>query len=151
MGTRTAARTGRLVGAVAAAVAVAVLPARLPRAAAAGWLAGLAVLAGVAVVPTRLALGAGSIGCGTVLRPDRTGDLAAACDPIVADHLRATLTVGALLAVLACVPVVAGRRYQRPAARAWAAWAVVFVAVAVAAMAWLATVASVPKSVFFDL
>ena len=113
--------------------------------------AALAVAAGVTVVPIRLALGAGSVGCGTVLRPDRAGELSAACDTVVADHLRATLTVGAVLAGLAVVPLVAGRRYLRPGGKAWVAWAVVFLAVAVAGVAWLATVASVPSSVFFDL
>ena len=113
--------------------------------------AALAVAVGLAVVPIRLALGAGSVGCGTVLRPDRGGELSAACDTVVADHRRATLTVGAVLAVLAAIPVVAGRRFLRSGSKAWAAWAVVFVAVAVAGVAWLATVASVPSSVFFDL
>jgi len=113
--------------------------------------AAVAVVASIAVVPTRLALGAGSIGCGTVLRPDRTGDLSAACERVVADHLRATLTVGAVLAVLALVPVLGGRTFQRSGAKASAVWAAIFVAVAVAGVAWLATVASVPSSMFFDL
>ena len=113
--------------------------------------AGLAVVAGIAVVPTRLALGVGSIGCGTVLRPDRAGDLSAACEPVVADHLRTTLAIGTGLAVLALVPLVAGRRFQQSGAKASAGWAVIFVAVAVAGVAWLTTVASVPESVFFDL
>ena len=113
--------------------------------------AGLAVAAGLALVPIRLSLGAGSIGCGTVLRPDRAGELSAACHTVVGDHLRATLTVGGVLVVLALAPVVAGRRYLRPGGKAWAAWAAVFVVVAVAGVAWLATVASVPSSLFFDL
>lgn len=112
--------------------------------------AAVAVATGLAAVPTRLALGAGSIGCGTVLRPDRS-DLSAACEPVLADHRRANLAVGAVLAVLTLVPLVMGRRYPRAAAKAWAAWGVFFVAVAVAGVAWLATVASVPDSVFFDL
>lgn len=64
----------------------------------------IAVAVGVGLVPTHVSLGGGSIRCGTAIRPDRTSEVAPLCGAAGANHPRATLAVGVVLAVLALVP-----------------------------------------------
>lgn len=114
-------------------------------------LAAIAVGVGTTVVPTHMTLGAGSLRCGTVLRPERTSEIARHCGPAGANHLRAALAVGVLLAVLAVVPVVA--QWRRPGRHValWAAWGVIILVAAVVGVAYLGLVEYAPESVFFDL
>ena len=113
--------------------------------------AALTFVIGTTVVPTHATLGAVSRQCGTVLRPDRDGLSAPICGPAGANHLRAAVGVGAVLAVLAAVPVIV--QWRRPGRRPalWAAWGVVTLATAVAGLTVLATVEYVQEGVFFDL
>jgi hypothetical protein len=111
----------------------------------------IAVVVGTTVVPTHVSLGAGSLRCGTVLHPDRDSEIAPLCGPAGANHLRATMAVGAFLAALAVVPVVVQRRRPGRHAAFWAIWGLVMLLAAVAGVARLGLVAYAPESVFFDL
>lgn len=113
--------------------------------------AAIAVVIGTTVVPTHVTLGAGSIRCGTVLRPDRDIEIAPLCGPAGANHLRAALAVGAILAVLAVVPLVVQWRRPGQHLSLWAAWGVIILVAAVVGVAWLGVVEYAPESVFFDL
>jgi hypothetical protein len=68
-------------------------------------LALVAFLVGVAVVPTHVSFGGGSLRCGTVARPDRS-ELGAVCERAAANQLRAALILTAILTALACIPFV---------------------------------------------
>lgn len=118
-------------------------------------LAGLALALGafllaVAVVPTHVSFGAGSLRCGTVVHPDRS-ELGAVCDRAAANQLRAAIALTAVLAALACVPLVV--EWRRPARYSglWVAWGAVMVFAAVIGVAGLAMLDYSPKSVFIDL
>lgn len=113
--------------------------------------AAIAVVVGTTVVPTHVTLGAGSIRCGTVLRPDRDSEIAPLCGPAGANHLRAALGVGAFLAILAAVPVVVEWRHPGQHLLLWAAWGVFTLLAAVVGVASLGMVEYAPESVFFDL
>ena len=113
--------------------------------------AAIAVLIGMTVVPTHVTFGAGAIRCGTVLRPDRNTEIAPVCGPAGANHLRATLAVGAFLAVLAVVPLVVKWRSPGQHLSLWRAWGVIMAVAAVLGVAWLGTVEYAPEGVFFDL
>ena len=113
--------------------------------------AAIAVLIGMTVVPTHVTFGAGAIRCGTVLRPDRNIEIAPVCGPAGANHLRATLAVGAFLAVLAVVPLVVQWRSPGQHLSLWTAWGVIMAVAAVLGVAWLGVVEYVPQGVFFDL
>ena len=93
-------------------------------------LALVAFLFGVAVVPTHVSFGAGSLRCGTVARPDRS-ELGAVCDRAAANQLRATLALTAVLTALACIPFVV--EWRRPArdSRLWVPWGAVMLFAAV--------------------
>ncbi len=112
--------------------------------------AAIAVLIGTTVVPTHVTFGAGAIRC-TVLRPDRNIEVAPVCGPAGANHLRATLAVGAFLAVLAVVPVVVQWRCPGQHLSLWTAWGVTIAVAAVLGVAWLGLVEYSAEGVFFDL
>jgi hypothetical protein len=103
------------------------------------------------VVPTHVAFGAGSLRCGTVIRPDRNSEIAGACGPAGANQLRVALIVGAFLVALASLPAIV--QWIRPGdhARLWAIWGVLILVAAVAGVASLGMVEYAPKSLFFDL
>lgn len=113
-------------------------------------LALVAFLFGVAVVPTHVSFGAGSLRCGTVVRSDRS-ELGAVCDRAAANQLRATLVLTAVLTALACIPFVV--EWQRPTrySRLWVPWGAVMLFAAVIGVASLAMLDYTPKSVFIDL
>jgi len=113
--------------------------------------AATAVVIGTTVVPTHVTFGAGSVRCGTVLRPDRDSEIAQFCGPAGANHLRAALVVGAVLAVLALVPVLV--HWRRPARHTalWAAWSAIMLFAAILGLAALGLVEYAPPSVFVDL
>lgn len=100
-------------------------------------LAAIALTLGTTVVPTHVTLGAGSLRCGTVLRPDRESEIAPLCGPAGANHLRAALAVGAFLAVLAVVPAVVERRRPGRHRALWRAWSMIMLFAAVAGVAGL--------------
>ena len=113
--------------------------------------AAIAVVVGVAVVPTHVSFANGSIRCGTVLRPDRSSDLANACGPAGANQLRATLAMGLVLALLALVPLLIARLFRTQPWAVWATWAVLTLTVPVVGVAWLGIgVEYTPSSVFVD-
>ena len=114
-------------------------------------LAVLAVAIGVWLVPPHVSLGAGSIRCGTVLRPDRSSEVAPLCGAAGANHLRATLGVGGVLAVLALVPLLLDWRRPRRRPALWAGWAAMTLVVAIVGVASLGMVEYTPDSMFFDL
>ena len=114
-------------------------------------LAAIAVLIGTTIVPTHVTFGAGAIRCGTVLRPDRNIEIAPVCGPAGANHLRATLAVGALLAALAVVPVVVQWRSPGQHLSFWTAWGVTMAVAAVLGVTWLGLVEYSAEGVFFDL
>ena len=113
-------------------------------------LALVAFLFGVAVVPTHVSFGAGSLRCGTVVRPDRS-ELGAVCYRAAANQLRATLALTAVLTALACIPFVV--EWRRPArySRLWVPWGAVMLFAAVIGVASLAMLDYTPESVFIDL
>ena len=113
--------------------------------------AAIAVLIGTTVVPTHVTFAAGAIRCGTVLRPDRDIEIAPVCGAAGANHLRATLAVGALLAVIAAVPMVV--QWMRPGQHLplWTAWGVIMLFAVMLGVAWLGVVEYAPEGVFFDL
>jgi hypothetical protein len=113
-------------------------------------LALVAFLFGVAVVPTHVSFGAGSLRCGTVVRPDRS-ELGAVCDRATTNQLRATLALTAVLTALACIPFVV--EWRRPArySRLWVPWGAVMLFAAVIGVASLAMLDYTPESVFIDL
>lgn len=113
-------------------------------------LALVAFLFGVAIVPTHVSFGAGSLRCGTVVRPDRS-ELGAVCDRAAANQLRATLVLTAILTALASIPFVV--EWRRPAqySRLWVPWGAVLLFIAVTGVAGLAMLDYSPKSVFIDL
>ena len=113
--------------------------------------AAIAVLIGTTVVPTHVTFGDGAIRCGTVLRPDRNIEIAPVCGPAGANHLRATLAVGAVLALLAVVPLAVQWRFPGRHLSLWTAWAVIMAVAAVLGVAWLRVVEYAPEGVFFDL
>lgn len=114
--------------------------------------AGLAVALGVGVVPVHLSLGAGSIRCGTVLRPDRLSEVASSCGPAGAHHLRATLRMGAVLALLALAPALIGRSSRGSTTTAYVAWAALFAPAVIGGVVSLALVEySAPLHQIFDL
>jgi len=113
--------------------------------------AAMAVVIGTTIVPTHVTFGAGSLRCGTVLRPDRDSEIAPVCGPAGANHLRATLVRGGILVVIAIVPIVFEWRRPGEHRDLWVGWAVVLVVVTVIAVASLGLVEYAPKSVFFDL
>ena len=113
--------------------------------------AAIAVLIGMTVVPTHVTFGAGAIRCGTVLRPDRSIEIAPVCGPAGANHLRETLGVGAFLAVLAVVPLAVQWRSPGQHLSLWTAWGVIMAVAAVLGVAWLGVVEYAPQGVFFDL
>jgi len=107
--------------------------------------AGAAFVVGIALVPTHVTFGAGSLPCGTVLHPDRTSEISAWCGAAGAHHLRAALAVGVVLVVLALVPV-AIQRVRPPFLKGvWVVWGMIFVLVAVAGFASAAMVKFAPK------
>jgi len=110
-----------------------------------------AVVIGTTVIPTHVTLGAGSLRCGTVLRPDRNSEVAPLCGPTGANHLRVALAVGATLAVIALVPVVVEWRRPGQPRALWTGWAVIMLLAAVVGLAALGMVEYAPESVFFDL
>jgi|GEM_PF-3162755 len=113
--------------------------------------AGVAVVVGTTVVPMHVTVGAGPLRCGTVLRPDRSGETAPLCGAVGADHLRAALAVGAFLAMLAFVPVLV--QWRRPGRHLalWTAWAAVMLVIAVVGVIRLGLLEYAPESSFFDL
>ena len=113
-------------------------------------LALVAFLFGVAVVPTHVSFGAGSLRCGTVVRPDRS-ELGAVCDRAAANQLRAVLVLAGILTALACIPFVV--EWRRPArySRLWIPWGAVMLFTAVIGVTGLAMLDYSPKSVFIDL
>jgi hypothetical protein len=113
-------------------------------------LALVAFLFGVAVVPTHVSFGGGSLRCGTVVRPDRS-ELGAVCDRAATNQLRAALVLTAILTALACIPFVV--EWRRPArySRLWIPWGAVMLFTAVIGIAGLAMLDYSPKSVFIDL
>ena len=113
--------------------------------------AAIAVLVGTTVVPTHVTFGAGAMRCGTVLHPDRDIEVAPVCGPAGANHLRATLAVGAFLAVLAVVPMLVQWRRPGEHLALWTAWGMIMLVAAVLGVAWLGVVEYTPGSVFFDL
>ena len=116
------------------------------------FLAAIVVVIGTTVVPTHVALGAGTLRCGTVLHPDRNSEIAPLCGPAGANHLRATLAVGALLAVLAVVPVVVQWRCPGRTLSLWVAWGLIMLVTGVVGVAGLGFfVEYTSESVFFDL
>jgi hypothetical protein len=115
-------------------------------------LAAIVVVFGTTVVPTHVALGAGTLRCGTVLHPDRDSVIAPLCGPAGANHLRATLAIGALLAVLAVVPAVVQWRRPGQNLSLWVAWGLIMLVTAVVGVAGLGSfVEYAPESVFIDL
>ena len=114
-------------------------------------LAAAAVVIGTTLVPTHVAFGAGSLRCGTVLHPERSSVIAPLCGPAGAHHLRAALIFGALLAVLATIPVVVQRIRPGPHVALWATWGMVMLLAAIVGVAGLGLVEYAPESVFFDL
>ncbi|MFN2506202.1 MAG: hypothetical protein ABR540_18645 [Acidimicrobiales bacterium] len=111
-----------------------------------------AIVVGTMIIPTHVTFGAGSLRCGTVLRPERNSEVAPLCDRVAQNHLRAVLVIGAVLAAIALAPlVVASRRPGRHVALAvgWAVTMVLATIVAVAVMGWVVEYA--PDSIFFDL
>ena len=113
-------------------------------------LALVAFLFGVAVVPTHVSFGGGSLRCGTVVRPDRS-ELGAVCDRAAANQLRAALVLIGILTALACIPLVV--EWRRPArySRLWVLWGAIMLFTAVIGVASLAMLDYSPKSVFIDL
>lgn len=90
--------------------------------------------------------------CGTVLQPDRTNEIARFCGAAGAQHLRAALVLGAVLAILALLPVVIGAVRSRPAARALTAgWAVIFLFVTVVGLLSLTVIEYSPPREVLDL
>lgn len=119
---------------------------------AAGLILGIiAVILGTTVVPTHVTFGAGSLRCGTVLRPERGSELASFCGPAGAHHLRAALIVGTFLTALAIVPVLVQWRRPGPHPALWTIWAVAIVLAAIAGVTGLGMVKYAPRTVFFDL
>ncbi len=113
--------------------------------------AAIAVVIGTTVVPTHVTFGAGSVRCGTVLRPDRDSEIAPFCGPAGANHLRAALAVGTVLALLALVPVLVHWRRPERHTALWATWSVIMLFAAIVGIAALGLVEYAPPSVFFDL
>jgi hypothetical protein len=116
----------------------------------------LVVVVGTTIIPTHVALGGGSLRCGTVWHPDRGSEIAGwarLCDRAAAEHLRVSLGVGGFLAVLALVPLLFGRVRSAGVRRMLCAlWGIGFVAATFAAVAWLGWgVEYSPPSVTFDL
>lgn len=107
-------------------------------------------LFGVAVVPTHVSFGGGSLRCGTVVRPGLSG-LGAVCDRAAANQLRAALVLTAILTALACIPLVV--EWRRPArySRLWVPWGAVMLFTAVIGVAGLVMLDYMPKRVFIDL
>jgi hypothetical protein len=119
------------------------------------FLAGLTVslvafLFGVAVVPTHVSFGGGSLRCGTVVRPDRS-ELGAVCDRAAANQLRAALVLTAILTGLAGIPFVVEWRRPNRNSRLWVPWGAVVLFTAVIGVAGLAMLDYSPKSMFIDL
>lgn len=107
-----------------------------------GWVglavAGTAMVIGIALVPTHVSFGAGSIRCGTVLHPDRTIEVARYCGPAGAHQLRSVVVLGAVLALLALVPAAIGRLRPGPLRiAAWVLWGTLFPVLAVVGVALL--------------
>jgi hypothetical protein len=109
-----------------------------------------AFLLGVAVVPTHVSFGAGSLRCGTVVHPDRS-ELGAVCVRAAANQLRAAVVLTAILTALACVPLVVEWRRPDRYSGLWVAWGAIMVLVAVIGVAGLAMLDYSPKSAFVDL
>ncbi|MDP1806735.1 MAG: hypothetical protein Q8K72_16270 [Acidimicrobiales bacterium] len=110
----------------------------------------MAFLFGVAVVPTHVSFGGGSLRCGTVVRPARS-ELGAVCDRAGANQLRAALVLTAILTALACIPFAVERRRPARYSRLWVPWGAVMLFTAVIGIAGLAMLDYSPKSVFIDL
>lgn len=111
-----------------------------------------ALVVGTMIIPTHVTFGAGSLRCGTVLRPERKSEVAPLCDRAAQNHLRAVLVIGAVLTAIALAPLaVASRRPGRHVVLAvgWAATMVLATILAVAVMGWVVEYA--PDSIFFDL
>ena len=73
-------------------------------------IAALGFVAAVAIMPTHVSFGAGSLRCGTVLRPDRTSEIHMFCGKAGARQLRAAGAEFAGLALVALIPLLAGRK-----------------------------------------
>lgn len=103
--------------------------------------AGTAMVLGITVVPTHLGLGAGSIRCGTVLHPDRSIEVANYCGPAGAHQLRVVLGLGAVLGLLALVPMAIALIGQGPIrTAACTLWGTFFLIVATVGVASLGLV-----------
>jgi len=107
--------------------------------------AATAVVVGITVVPTHVTFGAGSLRCGTVVRPDRNSEIAPLCGAAGANHLRAALAVGAFLAVLALLPVVVQWRWPGPHLVLWVTWGTIMLLVGAVGVATLGLVEYAPK------
>jgi hypothetical protein len=115
-------------------------------------LAALVVVLGVAVIPTHATPGNGSIRCGTVFRPERESEIAPLCGPAGDHQLRATVILGAILVLLAIVPVLVEKIRPRHRTAFWAGWAVFMLGVAIAGVVGLGFfVEYSPDRVFIDL
>ena len=110
----------------------------------------IAVLLGTTVLPTHVTFGAGSVGCGTVLHPDRGTEVRDYCPRAGANQLRAALGLGGVLVLTALTPLAIGRFLQRRRA-AWAVWAVGYSIIAIAGTALLGMLEYSPPGRFFDL
>lgn len=111
----------------------------------------VAFVLGVAVIPTHVSFGAGSIRCGTVLHPDRLIEISPACGPAGAHQLRAVLVLVAVLATVATGPLLIGWWRPGRSTPALGAWAVLLVLVALFGLAYLGVDEYHPASTFFDL
>ena len=113
--------------------------------------AAIVVGIGITLVPVRVTFGAGSLRCGTALDPDRTGEIADVCGPAATDQLGEALRLGAVLALLAILPLVIDRLKPHRRKGAWGLWGVVFTLVALAGIGVLSYATSVGPHRVFDL
>ena len=114
-------------------------------------LAGLIVVLGVALIPTHVSFGAGSVRCGTVWHPDRVSEFARFCGKAGAQQLRASLGAGALLGGLGFVPLLVWRLPRRQRRATSALWVVVFIVTAALALMLLGTTEYSPSGASFQL
>lgn len=92
----------------------------------------------LAVVPMHVTFGAGSLRCGTVLDPDTKGEIGEVCPRARGQHRSASLGAGAVLGLIALIPLVTPAATGRDAGRAvLAAVASLWVVVMLLSLLWI--------------
>lgn len=107
--------------------------------------------AATTVVPLHLNFRAGSLRCRPVLRPDLHNEISPQCPTAGAHQLHGALLLGAVLVVLALLPLLLARTRLGRDPRFLGVWAVVLVVPAIAGGALLGLAEYHPSSLFVDL